>query len=52
MFFPVTAVFTFKILNLVISKIVSPHHRLLVCLGVNIIRHFPLNTPVLQDASP
>lgn len=52
MFFAVTAIITFKILNLVISKIVSPHHRLLVCLGVSIVGHFSLNTLVLQDASP
>jgi len=52
MFFPVTAIFTFKILNLVVSKIVSPHCRLLICLSVNTVRHFPLSTPVLQDASP
>lgn len=51
MFFLVTAIFTFKILNLVVSKIVFPHHRYLVGLGVNIVRHFPLNNPVLQEAS-
>lgn len=52
MFFPLIAIFTSKILNIVISKLVSPHHRLLICLGVNIGRRFPLNTPVWQDASP
>lgn len=42
-----------KILNLVMSKVVSAHCKLPVCRGVHIVRRlFPLRTPVTRGMSP